>query len=110
MAVQDIDCIFKASAIRDTSSHNSTNAKSGEFMAKTIAVENGLNEQLTCQLQGSMEETKWFDIGSSWNVAATTDNFQTVDTYFPFYRLQVICGTSPTSGTLTVCVIKARGS
>ena len=109
MAVQDKDFIFEAEAIRDTANHNSALSVSGEFMAKTITVENGLDQQVNCQLQGSHDGTKWFDVGSSWNVAATTDGYQTVDTFFPLYRVQAICGTAPTTGVLDVCIIKARG-
>lgn len=109
MANQDIDKVFDALAIRDTSNHNSVESKSGEFMAKTIVVENGLNQQVTFQLQGSCFGSTWVNIGSPWNVATSTNTFQTVDTFFPFYRLQAVCGTSPSSGSLTVCIIKARG-
>lgn len=109
MAIQDIDKVFDANAIRDTSTHNSDNSKSGEFMAKTIVVENGLDQQVTLQLQGSCFGSTWVNIGSSWNVAASTNGFQTVDTFFPFYRLVAQCGTSPTSGALDVFIIKARG-
>ena len=109
MAYQDVDKIFTAEAIRDTSSHNSVSSKSGEFMAKTIVVENGLNQQATFQLQGSTDESTWYDIGSTFNVAASSNDFQTVETYFPFYRVVASCGTSPTSGVLDVCIIKARG-
>ena len=109
MAVSDIDKAFEAEAIRDTATHDSSSSKSGEFMAKTIIVENGLNQTVTCQLQGSADESTWLNIGSSWNVNNATNGYQTVETYFPFYRIQASCGTSPTSGVLDVCIIKAKG-
>lgn len=109
MAYADIDKVFEAEAIRDTSAHNSVSSFSGEFLAKTIVVENGLNQTVTCQLQGSADGSTWLNVGSTWDVSASTDGFQTVETYFPHYRLVAQCGTSPTSGVLDVCIIKARG-
>ena len=107
MAYHDEDQVFIALAIRDTTNHDSTVATTGEFTAETIIVENGLNQQVTIQLQGSRDETTWFDIGNSFNVAATTDDYATVTDFFPCYRVQAICSVSPTTGTLDVWILKA---
>ncbi len=103
----DEDQVFAALAIRDTSNHDSSESMSGEFLAKTIFVENGLNQTVTLQLQGARNSV-WINIGSSFDATSTTNVYQTVDTYFPKYRLRAICGTAPTTGDLDVWIIKAR--
>jgi hypothetical protein len=107
MAVYDEDKVFSAEAIRDTSNHNSGVSNTGEFQAETITVENGLDEQVTLQLQGSRDETTWFDVGASFNIPASTDDYETVTDYFPCYRLQASCTVAPTTGTLTCWILKS---
>ena len=104
----DEDKIFDALAIRDTSNHDSEKSNSGEFTAKVIIIENGLNQTVTFQLQGSRDCTVWLDIGATFDVAASTNQYETVGTYFPCYRLQAICVTAPTTGTLDTYIIKTR--
>jgi len=104
----DEDKIFDALAIRDTSNHDSEKSNSGEFTAKVIIIENGLNQTVTFQLQGSRDGTVWLDIGATFDVAASTNQYETVGTYFPGYRLQAICVTAPTTGTLDTYIIKTR--
>jgi hypothetical protein len=103
----DEDQIFTAEAIRDTSNHDSTESNSGEFLAKTIFICNGLDQTVTLQLQGARNSV-WVDIGSSFDVANAVDSYQTVDAYFPKYRLQASCSVAPTTGNLDVWIIKAR--
>jgi len=106
----DINKIFDTEAIRDTSLKTSTVEDSRSFSAETIAVVNGLNESVTCQLQGAATSsfTDVFDIGNSFNIAASTNDFETVTAKFMFYRLTAICGTAPTTGDLTVYIIKGE--
>lgn len=105
----DEDKVFDALAIRDTSNHDSGKSDSGEFTAKVILIENGLNQTVTFQLQGSRDASVWLDIGATFNVAASTNQYETVSTYFPCYRLQAICSTAPTTGTLDAYIVKTRG-
>jgi len=107
MAVSEEDQIFNES-IRDTVNHNSGESNSGEFNAKTIFIENGLNQAVTFQLQGARNSV-WVNKGSTFTVAANKNAHQSVDQFFPKYRLQAICDTSPTTGVLDVWMIKARG-
>ena len=102
------DKVFDAEAIRDTVNHNSSECITGEFTAETIFIENSLDQQVTLQLQGARNAT-WLDVGASFDIAATKNNWKGVSQYFPKYRLQVICGTSPTTGVLDVWIIKSRG-
>lgn len=109
MALTDKDKLFDGEAIRDTSEHDSVGADAGEFTAETIVVHNGLNQQVTFQLQGSIDGTTWIDVGNTFNVTANTDDYETVTDYFCCYRTQAQCGTSPTSGVLDVWLLKTRG-
>lgn len=108
MANYDEDKVFDALAIRNTTTQDSSSSMSGEFNAKTIIVENGLNQEVSIQLQGSRNGT-WFSIGSPFAVSASTNLYQTVSDYFPKYRLQATCAVAPASGTLTAYILKARG-
>jgi hypothetical protein len=94
---------FEDEEIRDTSSHNSGIADNIGYSMKTIIVENGLNQTVTFQCQASRDGVNhWFNVGSSFDVSASTDTYQTCDAYFPFMRVQAQCGTAPTSGSLGV--------
>jgi hypothetical protein len=107
MAYYDEDQVFDGEAIRDTSNHTSAVSMSGEYLAKTIFIMNGLNQQVTLQLQGARDSV-WLNVGSSFNVSASTNIYQTVSDYFPQYRMIASCASSPSSGDLDVWIIKAR--
>lgn len=91
-------------AIRDTSIHNGDIVFNGEFAVKTIVIENGLNQLVTLQCQASINPdfSNSFNVGSSWDVAASTNSYQSSSTYFPYMRITAICSTAPASGALTV--------
>lgn len=105
MAYYDEDQVFIAEAIRDTLNHNSSNAMSAEFLAKTLFICNSLDQIVTLQLQGARDSI-WLNIGSSFDVASGVNTYQTVSDYFPYYRIQAQCSSTPTSGNLDVWVIK----
>ena len=106
MAYYDEDQVFTDEAIRDTSNHNSTESMSGEYIAKTIFIENGLNQTVTFQLQGARNAT-WLNCGATFTATASQNKYETVSDYFPKYRLQASCASSPTTGNLNVWIIKA---
>jgi len=106
----DKDQVFSAEAIRDTADHNSVGSDTGEFTAETIVIHNSLDQQVTIQLQGTVDSLVWIDIGNTFNVAATTNSYETVTDYFCCYRLQASCGSSPTTGSLTAWILKTHGS
>lgn len=108
MAYYDEDKVFDALAIRNTSLQTSGESKSGEFLAKTIFIINGLNQAVTLQLQGARDGV-WLDIGATTVVALSTNTYVTVSDYFPKYIITAICAVSPTTGTLDVWVMKAMG-
>lgn len=104
----DEDQVFTAEAIRDTVNHDSVESFTGEFTAETIFIENGLDQQVTFQLQGGRDST-WLDVGATFDVASTTNGWKAVSQYFPKYKLKAICGSNPTSGVLDVWLIKSKG-
>ena len=106
MAV-NIEKTFDALEIRDTNDHNGDTVFNGQFSVKTIIVENGLNQQVTlqCQASANADFSHSFNVGSSWNVSASTDAYQTCDSYFPYSRIVATCGSSPTTGSLTAYII-----
>jgi hypothetical protein len=108
MPAMDEDKVFDALAIRDTASKDSSVSVSGEFMAKTIFIENSLNQEVTLQLQGKRNGTK-VNIGAPFVVAASTNSYQTVSAYFPKYCMTAQCSVAPASGSLSVYIIKAAG-
>jgi type 1 fimbria pilin len=108
MANQDIDSVFTALQIRNTSVQTSSVSASGEFMAKTLVIDNGLNQTVTLQLQGSDDNTLWLNVGATFDVTATTADYQTVADFFPYYRLTAVCSVAPTTGDLDVRVLKAQ--
>jgi hypothetical protein len=102
------DQVFNAEAIRDTANHDSDVSDNSIFDPRTIFVKNGLNQTVTIQLQGSRNRpfTDFVDIGSSFDVAATTNGYGTISDYFPFIRIRASCATSPTTGTLDIWILK----
>ena len=98
---------FTDEAIRDTSAHNGATVFNGDFVIKTLIIENGLNQTATFQCQASAHEdfSNSFNVGTEWDVGASTNTYQTCDSYFPYWRAVVTCDTAPTTGTLTVIVL-----
>lgn len=107
MATVDKDKIFTDEAIRVNTVVNSGIANTGEFNAETIVVYNDLDETVAIQLQGSLDETNWIDIGDPFNVATNVKDYATVTDYFPFYRVTAKCTIAPTTGNLNVWILKA---
>ena len=103
------DKAFDAVEIRDTSGHTSVEINNGEFIVKTLIIENSLNQLVSFQCQGSAEESfdNPFNIGGAFEVAANTNSFQTCDSYIPFWRVIATCPVSPTTGALTLFVMGA---
>jgi len=104
------DQVFIALEIRDQVDHESAPATTGEFTAETIIINNGLDQTVTIQLQGSRDKTTWIDVGPVFNVPAATNDYDTVTDYFPFYQIVASCGADPSSGALDAWILKAKGA
>lgn len=98
--------LFDTESIRDTNAHNSTSSSNRGYRVKTVIVNNGLNQIVTMQCQGSRDDTNWINIGGTWDVAATTLTYQSCDTYFPYMRAVATCSVAPSSGTLSMWLEK----
>ena len=98
---------FTDEEIRDTSSHNGEAVFNGDFVVKTLIIENGLNQQVTfqCQASAHADFSKSFDVGSPFDVAANVNTYQTCESYFPYWRVTAQCNTAPTTGDLTVIIL-----
>ena len=99
--------VFTAEEIRDTANYISIVDEIGRFNAETIVVHNGLDEIVSLQLQGSVDNSIWIDMGNSFDVSATTNDYETVSDYFPFLRVKASCSVAPTTGNLDVFLVKA---
>ena len=108
MALFGQEKAFDAEAIRDTNTHNGVTIYLGEFRLKTIIIENSLNQQVTLQCQASAHSdfSNNFNVGGGMVIAASTNKYETCDSYFPYMRLTATCATAPTSGSLTVYFIE----
>jgi len=93
-----------ALAIRDTSAKNGDVVFNGAFVIKTLIIENGLNQTVTLQCQGSANAdfSNSFNIGASFDVSASTNTYMTCETYIPYWRIVATCSVAPASGALTV--------
>jgi hypothetical protein len=108
MAITDKSQIFTDEAIRVNTVVESSIADTGEFNAETIVVYNDLDKDVAIQLQGSLDNgTNWLDIGNSFSVTTVTKDYDTVTDYFPCYRVTAKCATAPTTGDLSVWILKA---
>ena len=108
MAKVNSERTFDALEIRDTSAHNGDQVNNFDFQLKTIVVENSLNQtvSLQCQASAHSDFSNSFNVGTSWDVTASTNTYQTCDSYFPYMRLVATCSSSPSSGDLTVHFIQ----
>jgi hypothetical protein len=93
--------------IRDTSNHTGDIVYNGNFIIKTIIVENGLDKVVNLQCEASMHAdfSNSFQVGGDFDTTGGTNTYQSCDTYFPYWRMIAVCGTSPTTGALTVHVL-----
>jgi len=98
---------FTNEAIRNTSVHNGATVFNGDFVVKTLIIENGLNQAVTLQCQASAHAdfSNSFNVGSPFEVSASTNTYQTCNSYFPYWRLTAQCASSPSSGALTVIIL-----
>ena len=94
--------------IRDTEECVSDIAESRGYIGKTIVVLNTLNQSITMQCQGSIDEAfdSPIDIDDPFVVNANVNTYHNCTACFPFLRVTTICETAPTSGDLIVWLAK----
>ena len=108
MSIASEDKVIDALAIRDTSAHNSTADESKGYIPKTMIIINHLDESVSCQLQGSVDDTFTdpLTVGDAFVVPASTDDYETLTDYMPWLRIVATCSTAPTTGTLSAYIAK----
>jgi len=104
------DKVFDALAIRDTATHNSDVSDCQGWGKKTIIVQNGLDQDVSIQVQGDVESAfgNPYDIQSAFTVTAGKSSYKALDEYHEFLRLQATASIAPTTGTLTAYILKSR--
>jgi len=102
--------VFDETEIRNTAKTMSATSDNEYFMIKTLIIENSHNQSLTAQCWGSRHSdmSKKFKIGGEWGIPADTNIFQTCDSFIPYWAIEVWAGTAPTTGNLTVDVMKVE--
>ena len=102
------DILFDEEEIRDTNTHYSDIGDCRGFKSKTVLIYNDLDQTVTLQMQGSRDRdfNRPINISSSFTVPANSTSYQTCTDYFPFGRITAKCDTAPTTGSLTVVVVK----
>jgi len=104
--------VFDAEEIRSTSKVMSSTSDNEYFMIKTLIIENSHNQSFTAQCWGSRHSdmSNKFLIGGEWGIPADTNMYQTCDSFIPYWAIEVWAGTAPTSGNITIDVLKTEGA
>ena len=110
MAKVQESLVFDEQEIRNTSKTMSSTSDNEYMSIKTLIIENSHNQSFTAQCWGSRNSdmSHKFKIGGEWEIPADTDMYQTCDSYIPYWTLEVWADTAPTSGSLTVDVMKVE--
>jgi len=100
--------LFLEEEIRDALAHNSYVAETGWYpwKSKLITVENGLDQNVDVQVEGSRDGTftNPYDIGAAVTVNAGTTEAIVINDPVQFLRLEATAAGVPTSGSLTSTV------
>lgn len=95
--------VMNALEITDTAAHNSDNADCRTYDKEAFYINNGLNQNASCQLQASGDGGSNFDdIGSPVVVNAGEKGWIINSEAYPILRIEVIASVAPTSGTITI--------
>ena len=80
----------------------------------TIFVENGLDQDVAVQVKGNRQKstTGAINVGSSFTVSANSNDARTLtpDTsgWLPYLYVELQCSTAPSSGNITVYLVKTK--
>lgn len=89
--------------IRDTNPHSSTTIKPATHVSSLFAINNTLNQSVSVQFQGSVDNVTWFNLGSAIVVTASTgQSIQTITDAWPKLRATATCSVGPASGAFMV--------
>ena len=103
MANTIVQIVMAALEITDTDAHNSDNADCRTYDKESFYINNGLNQNVSCQLQASGDGGSSFDdIGSPVVVNTVEKGWIINSEAYPILRIEVKASASPTSGTITI--------
>lgn len=110
-----VDYVIHNLAIIDALVHTSTISKTEGFKDITIYVFNGLNQAVDIVVQASPEAGFMPFVVvpplPAITVPATSDDYTVLTEHHPYIRVTAQCPVAPTSGTLTVVIVRAsRGT
>jgi len=85
-----------------------------ELKVATVLVDNGLDKDVNVQIQALLSDVydKPVDVGSPFTVSALETDARTLTPetsgWLPYVTVKVWCSTSPSSGSLTVWLVRGR--
>jgi len=85
-----------------------------ELRLISIYIDNGLNQDVTIQVKANREKAydKSVNVGSSFTVSANSQDARTLSPetsgWLPYIMVEVNCSVAPTSGSLTVWLIRSK--
>lgn len=97
--------------IRDTNAKTSTVVNLQGLNKKSLVVVNGLNQNVSVQIQGSADNGTFINIGTAQTVNSSTNaiigpnEVAALNNYFPYIRATATCSVGPASGTLTITTV-----
>jgi hypothetical protein len=107
--------LINALAIRDTNNHVSDGVDIRGFNRKGFYIDNGLNQDMTVQIQGchtnSATTGDWANIGSAQTATKSTKTIigakevTELANVFNYLRVIAACASGPASGTATVILM-----
>jgi hypothetical protein len=104
------DTVFDNFALRDTEVHFSSASDNRGAIPKTIIVHNTTDKDVVVQLRGdrTFDFSTPMDVGEPFIISAGTNDYATIDDYLPFLRIAIHSDTAPTSGTISVFLMRVK--
>lgn len=102
--------VFDGEEIRNTSKTMSSTSDNEYMWLKTLIIENSHDQGFTAQCWGSRHSdmSNKFKIGGEWSIPANDNMYQTCDSFVPYWAIEVWAETAPTSGSITVDIIRVE--
>ena len=97
--------------IRDTDDHYSSVTDNRGYIPKTIYIENTLDQDIQVCVGGSRYSDFSSGVptcGGEQTITAGETDYLTITDYFPYMKIKVSCTTAPTSGDVSVWVLRVK--
>jgi NMD protein affecting ribosome stability and mRNA decay len=95
-------------AITDTNEKTTVTAEIQGLSKKSLVVKNGLEQNVSLQIQGSADKITFVNVGTAQTVNASSNaiigenEVAQLKNYFPFLKATITAAIAPTSGTIEV--------